>query len=131
MLLKLATLAWAVGLGLMMAQPGAPGPSVPLACNMKAVSATERARYQVLIETIERAVRTQSELPSGFSWNLDGSKMTILEAAEWISLERRCCPFLNLQVEASGSGVDFKLNLQGPEGVKAFLKSEFASVGKR
>ena len=124
---KNATLASLFSVGLI-AQPK---PTPALACNMKAISSTERVRYNGLTANIKRAVRLQSELKDGFSWDLDGKKVTMVEAAEWMSMERRCCPFLTLQIEAAGDGSDFKVKLLGPDGVKSFLQSEFGTPGGR
>lgn len=122
-----ATLAALLSVGLM-AQTK---PNPVLACNMKAISSTERVRYHALTANIKSAVRLQSELREGFSWDLDGKKTTMIEVAEWMSMERRCCPFLTLQIEATGDGSDFKVKLLGPDGVKAFLQSEFGTPGMR
>lgn len=102
-----------------------------LACNMKAISANERVRYNTLMKGIKNAVRQQKELADGYSWELDGKKTTMPDVAEWMSLERRCCPFLTLQLEALGDGADFKVKLLGPDGVKAFLQSEFGTPGTK
>ena len=96
-----------------------------LACNMKAISSTERIRYNTLLEKLKTAVQQQKELADGYAWDLNGKRITLPEAAEWMTMERRCCPFLTLQLEATGNEVDFRINLKGPAGVKAFLVSEF------
>lgn len=102
-----------------------------LACNMKAISSTERVRYNTLMKGIKNAVRQQKELADGYAWELDGKKATMPDVAEWMSMERRCCPFLTLQLEALGDGADFTVKLLGPEGVKAFLQSEFGTPGTK
>ncbi|OYW09046.1 MAG: hypothetical protein B7X34_07485 [Acidobacteriia bacterium 12-62-4] len=78
-----------------------------------------------LTKKIKDAVRRQRELATDSAWELDGTAVSLAGVAEWMSMERRCCLFLTLQVEASGYGPDFASNLIGPEGVKAFLASQF------
>ena len=102
-----------------------------LACNMKAISSRERVRYNTLMKGIKNAVRHQRELADGYAWDLDGKKATMPDVAEWMSMERRCCPFLTLQLEALGDGADFTVKLLGAEGVKAFLQSEFGTPGTK
>jgi hypothetical protein len=80
---------------------------------------------------IKNAVRQQKELADGYAWELDGRKAAMPDVAEWMSMERRCCPFLTLQLEALGDGADFTVKLLGPEGVKAFLQSEFGTPGTK
>jgi hypothetical protein len=124
MMLTKAILVSAIGVALM-AQADKP----VLACNMKAISATERVRYNALMKKIKSAVREQRELADGYAWGLNGSVATMPEVAEWMAMERRCCPFLTLQLEATGEGKDYVVKLSGPDGVKAFLASEFG-IGK-
>jgi hypothetical protein len=100
--------------------------SAPIfACNLKAISAADRPRYHELLKRIRRAIRDRSEIPNGYALKLDSKVVTLPEAAEWISMERLCCPFLTLQISASGNQPHWVLTLTGPEGVKAILDAEF------
>ena len=100
-------------------------PSPPLACNLNAISAAERPRYSQLMKQLRAAVRERQELSDGYSYRLDGNSVSLPEVAEWIKLERLCCPFLTLQLEASGQASDWRLHLRGPAGVKAILDQDF------
>lgn len=100
-------------------------PAPVFACNMKAISSTERIRYNVLMKKIKAGVKQQREITDGYAWELDGKALCLPEAAEWVAMERRCCPFLTLQLEATGTGTGYWINLKGPAGVKAFLVEEF------
>jgi hypothetical protein len=51
--------------------------------------------------------------------------MSLTELAEWMTMERLCCPFLTLQISASGNQPDWLLTLTGPEGTKPLLDAEF------
>ena len=99
-----------------------------LACNMKAISVPERVRYTSLLNQIKRSVNRQRETGEGYVWELSGTGASLKDAADWAMLERRCCPFLVIRLEAAGVGSDFRISLTGPEGVKAFLISEFGEV---
>jgi hypothetical protein len=48
-------------------------------------------------------------------------KMSLTELAERVSLEARCCPFLDFAMPLSGSGGPAKLRLTGGPGVKEFF----------
>lgn len=96
----------------------------PLACNLKAISAADRPRYADLTKRLRAAVTSQSELPDGYLYALDTKKATLPEVAEWITMERLCCPFLTFQIDVKTSG-ETRLTLRGPEGVKAILREEF------
>jgi hypothetical protein len=101
--------------------------SKPFACNLKAIRAAERPRYNELVKRLRAAIRTRAELSTGYEFTLDSKRITLPEAAEWISLERLCCPFLTLRLAATGNQEHWFLTLTGPEGVKALLDSEFPS----
>jgi hypothetical protein len=97
------------------------------ACNLKAISAAERPRYNDLMKRLRIAARDRSELPDGYAFKLDSKTISLPEVAEWISMERLCCPFLTLQLSASGDQTDWLLKLTGPKGVKPLLQAEFPS----
>lgn len=109
-------------IGFCAAQDGTPPVFV---CNLKAIGATERPRYNDLMKRLRSAARDRSELPDGYAFKLDGKKITLPEVAEWIGMERLCCPFLTLQISASGAQADWLLKLTGPKGVKLLLQAEF------
>ena len=97
-----------------------------LACNPSAIDDAARPRYQELRSRLLSAVRERRELPSGYAFLIDATAITLPEAAEWMDMERRCCPFLTLQLETSGNEENCWLSLSGPAGVKAFLAAELA-----
>jgi len=94
-----------------------------LACNIKAISALQRPRYNDLVSRLRSAMRDRRELPDGYDYLLDSAKITEPEVSEWIAMERLCCPFLIFQLE--GAGKDCSLTMRGPEGAKALLEGEF------
>ena len=93
-----------------------------------AISAAERPRYNDLMRRLRLAIRNRNEIRDGFTFRLDGQTLSWPEVADWISMERLCCPFLTLQLSASGNQSDWDLKLTGLEGVKALLRSEFPEV---
>jgi hypothetical protein len=98
-----------------------------LACNIKAINAQQRPRYNNLVSRLRAAMRDRSELRDGYEYALDSAKITLPEVAEWITLERLCCPFLNFQIEVAGE--TWRLTLRGPDGTKAILGAEFPAGG--
>lgn len=95
------------------------------ACNLKAISPAERPRYNELVKRIRAAIRERAEISDGFAFKLDSKAVTLLETAEWITMERLCCPFLTLQLCAAGNQTDWMLTLTGPKGVKPLITAEF------
>ena len=97
----------------------------PIACNLTALSKEQRKRHQMLTTELRALVQDIRELPEGYSLGLSADEAIIQKAAEWITLERRCCPFLDFGLDVSREGGPLILRLTGRESVKAFLKIEF------
>jgi hypothetical protein len=96
----------------------------PIACNLNAIDRERRRRHQSLTAQLRAAVQETRELPDGYSFRLPSDEATFQMTAEWITLERRCCPFLAFGLEAGRENGPLWLSLTGREGVKPFLKIE-------
>jgi hypothetical protein len=97
--------------------------SPDLACNIQAINAVQRPRYNDLVSRLRAAMRDRKELRDGYEYLLDSTKITLPEVSEWITMERLCCPFLIFQLEVAGE--DYRLTMRGPDGAKALLEEEF------
>src|SRR6266481_4532398 len=96
---------------------------VPLACNLKAISTSERPRYNDLVKRLRVSVQDRNELTDGYAYKLDTKKISLSEVAEWITMERLCCPFLAFQLDVVNE--TSRLTMRGPDGAKAILREEF------
>jgi hypothetical protein len=95
-------------------------------CNIKALTAEERARHKQLGEKLTAARKEIVELPKGYEFQFSPKSITIGELAEWVSNERKCCPFFDFHIDLEGEGSLLCLRLTGEEGIKAFIRAEFA-----
>jgi hypothetical protein len=93
------------------------------ACNMNAMTAAERARHPELSHTLFAAVQEKRELTNGYAFRLPPADF--MAAAEWVSSERKCCPFFAFQLELSKDQGPLWLRITGVEGVKPFIVEEF------
>jgi hypothetical protein len=93
-------------------------------CRLDALDTAERARYQELRKQLHAGVQEVKELPNGYAFRLSADSRTILLAAEWITFERRCCPFFNFALDIESEKQSLWLNATGREGVKAFMQLE-------
>src|SRR5215470_13214619 len=89
------------------AQDDAPPPV--LACNPKAIDAAKRPHYASLTKQIRLAIRGRHGTPDGYAYKMDGKMIGLQEVAEWIAMERLCCPFLSFQLSTSGQTEDLLL----------------------
>jgi len=92
------------------------------ACNMNALTTDERCRYQELSRTLLTAVEGKRELRNGYGFRLPPS--ALMTAAEWVSLERKCCPFFAFEIEQPKDQGPLWLRITGSDGVKAFIEEE-------
>ena len=96
------------------------------ACNLKALSHAERARHQELGRRLWRsALLDRRELTDGYSFQIDPTKTPLVEVAEWVSYEHKCCPFLRFRIDVSEE-TSVWLTLSGRPGVKQFIEAEFS-----
>ena len=113
----------------------------PLACRLEALSPARRVRHQKLTGLLQHAVVGARELPDGWELALDlsrlpadaqGGPVCVVEIAEWVDLEARCCPFLDFGVHVRGRSTgSLALALTGGPGVKEFLGVEFSLIEKK
>jgi hypothetical protein len=96
----------------------------PIACNLSAIPDRDRPLYQRLSGQLRAAIAEFHELADGCTLALSQDAFSLVDAAQWIRLERLCCPFLTFQLEA-GAAFDFRLTMRGPAGVKAIVRDEF------
>lgn len=97
------------------------------ACNMAALTKNERAAYQKLAQRLLGAVEERRELKNGYAFRLPPE--TLVAAAEWVSFERRCCPFFAFELELAKDDGPLWLRVTGSEGIKAFIRAEFGFEG--
>ncbi len=98
----------------------------PLVCRLDALTPPERRRHAELTGDLAASIRRIEELPRGWAFFLAGGASAAPRLIEWMSLERRCCPFLEFEL-LFGEGDDAAvLRLTGAEEVKEFLAHEIA-----
>ena len=97
-----------------------------LECRLDVFDAAEKTHYTALRMALRSAMREVRELPRGYAVRLATDPALFRQAAEWITLERRCCPFLGLGLDWSDDDRVW-LELTGGPGVKTFLGGMLAS----
>ena len=95
----------------------------PIACDMSVLSPAQRERHLATSRGLFSTLTQIKELSNGYEFRLDGSN-AVVKAAEFISLEKLCCPFLNFTLEVGAENGPVWLKLTGREGVKAFVREE-------
>ena len=95
------------------------------ACNMNGMTKAQRQRHEVLIQQLGGFQQKPRELSDGYAFRLATDAPTILAAAEFITLERLCCPFFKFALDLDTDNDVLWLSLTGRPGVKPFIAAEF------
>jgi hypothetical protein len=98
------------------------------ACNMNAMTTDERSRYDALRHRLEAAVDGVVEMENGYTFQLRRGALSLAEIGEWVEYEQKCCPFFGLGIEAGPERGPVGVRVTGREGVKEFIRLEFAAV---
>jgi hypothetical protein len=93
----------------------------PIACRLDAIPASSRRRYDELRRMLAAAAIGKCELANGIEVQISTDRMALAHLAEWISLERKCCPFLDFRIDVAPESGPVWLSLTGRAGVKEFL----------
>ena len=101
----------------------------PFVCDMTAMSAEQRARHHAVAERLRRVSIDFKELPDGYAARFLVDSATVLLIAEFITLERLCCPCLTLGLEVEREGGPLWLKVTGSEGIKPFIRAELGIGG--
>jgi hypothetical protein len=97
----------------------------PLACNVRALNQQQRERIRALLDEFSARRQEVKELPRGYAIRLPAEASMIHDAAEFITLERVCCPFFDFALESEREGGPIWLTQTGREGVKELARIEF------
>ena len=92
-------------------------------CNMMALTPAEQASYQELAQTLLASIQEKKELRDGYAFRLPPDKL--VETAQWVSFERRCCPFFVFEFEIERNEGPLWLRITGAKGIKEFIRTEF------
>ncbi len=96
----------------------------PFACDMTVIAPHQRDQHIAAIKTLFATVTSVQELPNGYKFELPNHTEILGLAAEFICLERLCCPFFGFTLEVEPEGGKLLLSLTGREGVKPFIMEE-------
>ncbi len=101
-----------------------PTPS-PLACDLTTLSEEQRARLFAVSTGVLGAADELRALPDGYSVGYaHASADLVLKMAEFVALDRLCCPFLEHAIVSEAGGGMTWLMLRGRPGAKEVIAGE-------
>jgi hypothetical protein len=115
-------------LWLIIAAVAAPAAESPFACDRAALTPQQRKRH---FDELSPALRARKlsihELGDGFEFEFPPDTTTFQLVSEWVTGERLCCPFFDIDVHVEREHGHLWLRLTGREGVKQFIRADFAA----
>jgi hypothetical protein len=96
---------------------------VPIVCRPNVLDETQRKRQQELLHLVRTSAQATQDLPDGYAFRLHADPALFQQAAEWVALERRCCPFVEFGLEWRTDETVW-VRLTGGPGVKEVLRAE-------
>ncbi|GAC1636585.1 MAG: hypothetical protein NVS9B14_15600 [Candidatus Acidiferrum sp.] len=94
-------------------------------CNIKALTAAERARHEALTKKLLAKRRETIETEKGYEFQYTPEEVSVAELAEGVVAEGKCCPFFDFHIDLENKGQLVCLRLTGGKRIKAFIRSEF------
>lgn len=102
--------------------------SLPLVCDLSAVTAEDRARLLAAVPALFGEVQAVHALPEGYAFRFAAAPGRLAALAEFVEHERLCCPFYHFALEVEPAGGPMWLKLTGGEDVKAFIDTVFGDL---
>jgi hypothetical protein len=94
-----------------------------LACVPAAIPPAERATHFALARKLFTELAEQRiDLPEGFGFRFQADAFEAV--ARFVANERKCCPFINFDIQLGRDSGALWLRMTGPEGTRAVLQAE-------
>ena len=92
---------------------------VPLACPL---TDSEQVTRKEEVNDLFKHAQQVNELADGYALRFPGGDNWANELMQFISFERRCCPFFSFALVFEPKQGPIWLHIRGPEGVKAIVE---------
>lgn len=99
----------------------------PIVCNLAAFTPEQRARHRALGVEMKAALLGVDEIADGYRFHYLGSAFWVLQLAEFVTLERLCCPFFTFTLEATSDEAEGRLTITGNPQARALLALEMVA----
>src|SRR5215213_2809333 len=100
----------------------------PLACDMTAIPPEQRPVHLAKSRELFSQIQETRELSNGYEFRFADELSVVKKLADFVSLEKLCCPFLRFQIQVEEESGPVWLRLTGREGVKAFIREEISGL---
>ena len=102
-----------------------------LSCDLSALSLAQRKRHNELIRYVLSEPLSLKELAEGYEFSFKKEAEVFLKIAEWVVLERVCCPFVSFSLAIARGDGPIRMVITGPAGTKDVLKAAYGTEYSR
>ena len=102
---------------------------LPIACHLP--EQEQQRRREELASDIYKNFQQVDELADGYAFRYPGGEAWAAKLLEFITFERRCCPFITFELHFEPAQGPVWLRLRGAPGVKEFIREELKMLGAR
>ena len=95
------------------------------ACDMSALTGPQRTRHHELAAVLRPAITAAEEIDDGYALRFETTPEGIMTLAEFVTLERLCCPWLTLAVEVGRNAGPLRLRITADAEAKPSIRAEF------
>jgi hypothetical protein len=104
---------------------------IPITCVLRALGPEQRRREGELLEEHLASIQERREREDGYSFRYPEDPALFARMAELVTLEHRCCPFLDFRLEWAGAERTPWLHITGGARVKPFVAETFGTPRAR
>ena len=102
----------------------------PIACDLTVFSISERMEHLALARSLLQQVSEVVEHNDGFTFVFEKSPHLELQVVNWVSKEKRCCPFFSFELSSVNTPPLLNLKISGPDGAKEILRPALKEMYK-
>lgn len=91
---------------------------------MDSLTESEREIRKRLLSKVVSSLLERKKISNGLLFQIRYTDKVWLAVSEFVTLEKRCCPFLNFNLYLKSDSSTFSLRIDGPPGTSEFLEAE-------
>jgi hypothetical protein len=96
---------------------------MPIACDLTVFGISERIKHMALAKSLLGKARQVIEHDDGFTFIFEQSPLLEMKITEWVSNEKRCCPFFSFELSRADTPPSLRLRISGPSAAKEILRT--------
>jgi hypothetical protein len=99
-----------------------------ITCDLTVFSLSERIKHMALAKSLLGKARQVIEHEDGFTFVFEQSARLEMKIPDWVTNEKRCCPFFLFDLSRTDTPPSLKLRISGPNGAKEILRTGLTTL---